>query len=712
MAGRTTLPPDQAIADLVRRLWTADTGEWREDDLAPLAGLPGARLRPVTPDERPWFGTAHLAALYLPLSAPAGADPGATSDAFRHAADVVTGVLGPAGLLGCWGDWAPFDTAPPSWGSPFRRWHRLDRPNSLELSAGEDGPELVLQPKDPTEHWLEKLGESPRPVNAFLAVSPDDPANAGLGFPGYSESEDWDEFSGSLGTFLATLPAVTRALGIELSIPLHAATPGTSGPVTFHLASGDELELALYEHRSPLSDDALARLGWIKESATPSSCDHLYLTEPVSHHSAAYGPGAPGAAALAGLLVDTARAFGIRAPTGLNLHQDADELGGYHARFYALPHGGYRYTHDDVPPPPQPTRADAGEQLTIAEQAHEAGTDEEAAEALTLAAGADAAQRALEAAERYALARTATGDHTKALRYAEVTLGLPAETGYAGLRDADRHRVTGASARARHAYEQLTNHPSFPVRLLARGRLLASARDSGDESTERALLEGRLADIQWDTDSSAALRTLRAAAERGVPSVLFNLGEMLLGNDEIDEARAVFHRVTGLDTGLVCRALYEIGETHARQGDHDEARTWYLRALKAPGEPDTAARAGINETLGLIAKEARDLPEARRRFQAVLATGNPDLRPWAAAHLAEIAYWSDELDTAARYYELTLATGTRDAELVGEAGFRLGGIRRDAGETDLARRCLFRAAESGHTGFARQALTLLDELGG
>ncbi|MBO8194115.1 hypothetical protein ITI46_20980 [Streptomyces oryzae] len=654
--------------------------------------------------------------MHIPLTLSAGADvpAGAKADAFRHAAEVVTGVLGPATLLGCWGDRAPFDTTPPAWGGPFRRWQRPDRPNCLELSAGEDGPELVLQPKDPAEYWLEELGEAARPITAFLAISRDDPTNDGLGFPGFSTTEDWDEFSDALGTFLATLPTVTRALGVELSIPMHAAIPGTSGPITFHLACGDQLELALYENRCLLTDDALTRLGWLKETTLPSACDHLYDgAELVSHHSAAYGPGAPGASSLGDLLVDTAKAFGIKAPTGLNPHYSADDLGGYRARFYALPHGGYRYADDDVPPPPRAPKVDHEQQLTIAAQAYGAGEDDVAAQALARTAGvmaADTAQRALEAAQRYALARAASGDHVGALRYAEVTLRLPVETGPAELRNADRLRATGASPGARHVYEQLADHPAFALRLLARGRLLASAREAGDKPTARALLEGRLGDIQWHADRPTALRTLRSAAETGVPIALFDLGKRLLHDDEIDEARTVFHRVTELDTGLTCRALFKIGETHARQNDHVGAHTWYLHALEAPGEPDTAALAAVNGTLGGTAKAARDLPEARRRFRAVLDTGDPAHRPWAAAHLAEIAYWTGEHDTAARYYELTLATGTRDPELVGEASYRLAEIRRDAGDFELAERCLLRAADSGHPDFTQQARTLLDTL--
>ena len=308
------------------------------------------------------------------------------------------------------------------------------------------------------------------------------------------------------------------------------------------------------------------------------------------------------------------------------------------------------------------------------------------------------------------------GDRPGALRYAEVTLVLPPETGQAELRAADRLRATGEPTRARHRYEQLTDHPSFALSLLACGRLLALYREAGDERAALAVLRGRIADLRWRADEeggdeSSTLSLFRsAAAEADAPVALFDLGKQLVHLGEIDEARTVFHRVTALDTGLACRALYRIGETYARQDDPDEARTWYLRALEAPGEPDTAAFAGINGMLGGRAKAARDLPEARRRYQAVLDTGDPGQRPRAAAHLAEMAYWSGEHDTAARFYEFTLATGTRDAELVGEAGCRLAEIRREAGETDLARRCLLRAADSGHPNYAQQARALLDAL--
>jgi tetratricopeptide (TPR) repeat protein len=225
------------------------------------------------------------------------------------------------------------------------------------------------------------------------------------------------------------------------------------------------------------------------------------------------------------------------------------------------------------------------------------------------------------------------------------------------------------------------------------------------------VLTSRLGLIHFGGNERArALATLRAAASQAEPTALFWLGRVLLWSDEIEEAHEVLTRTAVLNSGFGCRAFYHVGRAHDEAGDIERAQEMYVRAVEHTGNPDHPVRALTMMHLGALAKRRRDWPQARRWFQEVLDAG-PDQNAMAAAHLGEIAYWLNEHDDAIRNYELTLATGTTNAELVGEAAYRLAELHRAGGDVDAAREFLRQASRSGSSYAAKAADLLVAESG-
>ncbi|MQY04971.1 hypothetical protein [Actinomadura macrotermitis] len=337
------------LVDLARRLRAADTGGWREDGVGRLVaglgweragdvvrtGLPSgdARLRPVGKYESDHVRGEEYVGLYVPIAV--AADPAVKADAFRRAAHELTAALGPSPIMGSYGGLSTFYDSTPRWGAPFRRWR--GHPDSLELQAGEAGPELVLFPTDPTENWFwrQRHGEA-YALDGFFGTDRS-AANGGLSIPGMWRTDDWEVFHTTLTCFLRSLPAEVRALGIELSLAMHALIPGTYGPWVFHLAcDADTLELAVFEQEDvDLAKYDLPSLGWTATADAPPSHEHDEFTR-VAYHSGPHRLGEVDGLRLAGLLVETAKAFGIESPQGLSLVDHAQSIDGYHVDFFGL----------------------------------------------------------------------------------------------------------------------------------------------------------------------------------------------------------------------------------------------------------------------------------------------------------------------------------------------------------------------------------------
>ncbi|GAA2422353.1 hypothetical protein GCM10010191_37630 [Actinomadura vinacea] len=387
---------------------------------------------------------------------------------------------------------------------------------------------------------------------------------------------------------------------------------------------------------------------------------------------------------------------------------------------------------DPADPEPVASLADqsARNLLVVAERAHREGRYETATRALTLlgrtgrhVAGELAGRRATELAE--------AGDRAAAMLYVECIAGMlsdPSADMEIGL--ADLYVSAGDPERAREIYERLAGHDDAEVRLVANGRLVPLLRHTGDaagletvtramtgdsaatglDEGDRAFLGSLLGLLQQEQgDDEGAMRTFRAAAESGASSALFSLGQALVDAGEFEEAREVLGRIPDTATRYTRHIAVLLARSHHEERP-DQARELYLRAVQGEGDADARAEALAKMYLGALAKRDRDWPEALRWYRQVIDAGVEGQAPLAAAHLGELAYWLGDRDSAVRYYELTLATGTTKAELVGEAAYRLGEIRHGDGDLDQAARHLRQAVDSGDEGFADQARALLAKI--
>ncbi|AQZ65528.1 Exonuclease SbcC [[Actinomadura] parvosata subsp. kistnae] len=302
-------------------------------------------------------------------------------------------------------------------------------------------------------------------------------------------------------------------------------------------------------------------------------------------------------------------------------------------------------------------------------------------------------------------------------RYFELAGSDP----YTEIEAAGRLAELGETAAARATYERLNEHEDADVRFVAGGRLLELLDSAGDAEAFYDLAERRAGDAdspvpgvfggllgmlqerQGDTETS--LRTLRAAAESGEPTTLSVYAQTLVGAGHVEEGRQVYLRVLEADDGdLAARAMIALGQTYHEE-DAERARAWYRRAVEE-GEGHVGALAAMY--LGALAKQDRNFPEALTWYQRVIDAGDPE-SGMAAAHLGELCYWLGDRDGALRYYELMLEL-TERPELVAEAAFRLGEIRYERGDLELARRLLATAAGTGDPAFAPEAETLLAKI--
>jgi hypothetical protein len=340
---------DEALVELARRLKTAETGGWVETALRELvAGLGWEWRDRVEPLHREHYGPvlstglvtgdAYLRSvrrhmvedyvageeyfgLYVPIDLPQDT-PIAKADAFRRAAEVLTAAFGSSSIMGAYGSPGPFHDVPASWGSPFRRW-RGD-PNSLELRAGEQGPELLLSPSAPVENWYRRQPHDSFALGGFFGTR-NDPANDGLDLPGLWRTDDWDVLATSVAAMLTTFPAEVRALGIGKDIAHLGVWPGA---IHIDIESDPVLRLRMHDFNEPALPKAeLADLGWIAESAT--SADPLF-------HSETYEAGEVDGRRLAQLLVDTAKLGGCKSPHNLFLTDHSQNVGDYWVEYYAL----------------------------------------------------------------------------------------------------------------------------------------------------------------------------------------------------------------------------------------------------------------------------------------------------------------------------------------------------------------------------------------
>ncbi|MFJ7068694.1 hypothetical protein [Streptomyces sp. NPDC101115] len=268
------------------------------------------------------------ARLVLPVSRPAG-DALAQAREFRRVGDALREDLGLPGFVGAHGHRRPpGPRADPRWGRPFMRW-RLGG-TTLELRAGAEGPELVLEPSSTWEVWYQREG------TGFVGVG----QHSGLGIdhPRHEPPGDWEDLGLDLAVLLRTLPAETYALGIAHSMPLYGRIPGTKTPLLFCITSDTRLFLDFteYDVAETARGEHAAALGWPRRESLPPSGLDPRLDGEAPWRTDAGGPGEVDAGAMARLLVRTAIAAGVERPADLLLGGEGEYRPPYEFGFPGL----------------------------------------------------------------------------------------------------------------------------------------------------------------------------------------------------------------------------------------------------------------------------------------------------------------------------------------------------------------------------------------
>ncbi|MFD0366594.1 hypothetical protein [Streptomyces sp. NPDC127114] len=268
------------------------------------------------------------ARLVLPVSRPPG-DALAQAREFRRVGDALREALGLPGFLGAHGHRRPpGPRTDPRWGRPFLRWWRGR--TTLELRAGAEGPELVLEPSSTWEQWYQREG------TGFLGVGQD--SGLGIDHPRHEQPRDWEDLRLSLAVLLRTLPAETYALGIAHSMPLYGRIPGTATPLLFCIASDTRLHLDFteYDVADTARGEHAAALGWSRRESLPPGRPEPRLDGEAPWRTDAGGPGEVDAGAMARLLVRTAIAAGVERPADLLLGGEGEHRPPYEFGFPGL----------------------------------------------------------------------------------------------------------------------------------------------------------------------------------------------------------------------------------------------------------------------------------------------------------------------------------------------------------------------------------------
>ncbi|MFF3069868.1 hypothetical protein ACFVSN_00605 [Kitasatospora sp. NPDC057904] len=283
-----------------------------------VTALPGgdAALVPVDARARPWARSQEYLELVVPVSRPA-AEVHAQVEEFRRVADALRRELGNATYIGGNGRNSPTGhRLAPSWGRPFLRWRR--GATSLELRAGEAGPELVLQASAVWESWYQQGGDGYVGVLQGAGLELDHPRREYAG--------EWDELA--LGGFLQMLPAEVRATGLAQSMPLYGCSIG-DGPLLFAIDCRAGRLLIGYTEAGVAEaarGERAATLGWTPiEETLPS--DHP-LRPQFGCTPWLIDAGGPGGVdgAVADVIVRTARAAGVASASGLRIGGEAEHV--------------------------------------------------------------------------------------------------------------------------------------------------------------------------------------------------------------------------------------------------------------------------------------------------------------------------------------------------------------------------------------------------
>lgn len=291
----------------------AATDEWPRSADGSFRGVAGTGPRGGT--ERLRYAYRGFDGVVVPLSQVTG-DAMAQAREFRRVSDIAQDAIQPASFFG---NYSPAGRASdsPAWGTPYMRWR--GEHTTVELRAGKSGPELV---SGYTEMWEDGYrGAMARKPTGFVgAVAGPD----GIQRAKFSPASDWRGLLEGMTGFLTGLTAELTALGMSLSLGIygrvHFEDGTTDSPMMFDVRCSDRL------HFGYLGPDAAdpAALGWSRTDpqALLDGAGLEHFEAP--WHFDAGGFGVEKAAEAAELIVETAKAAGVREAGDLMLGEEAE----------------------------------------------------------------------------------------------------------------------------------------------------------------------------------------------------------------------------------------------------------------------------------------------------------------------------------------------------------------------------------------------------
>lgn len=222
----------------------------------------------------------------------------------------------------------------------------------------------------------------------------------------------------------------------------------------------------------------------------------------------------------------------------------------------------------------------------------------------------------------------------------------------------------GATERAREAFAEVADTKGADAEL-------------ADESRVRA------AEIDLEADERERARTLLLKVEhpRQVGRARYLVGQSWLADGDLQRARAAFDAVVALgeDEPLFTDALYAAGETAQRAGDHAAAVERLERMIAAAPGHASALRARLLLGESLV-REGRSA-DAVGQLEAFLAGADGEesaVRARGHLWLGRALAARDQHASAEAAY--AKATELSEGEIAAEASYRIGEVRREAGD--------------------------------
>ncbi|MET9243860.1 tetratricopeptide repeat protein [Nonomuraea sp. NPDC003709] len=230
-------------------------------------------------------------------------------------------------------------------------------------------------------------------------------------------------------------------------------------------------------------------------------------------------------------------------------------------------------------------------------------------------------------------------------------------------------------------------------------------RLSADDITLPVLMT--IADHFYATQDSGHCRQwLTRAAISGHPDsprAMYNLGILHEEQGQVEEAREWFLRaVESGHQDSAPQAMVVLGIVENEQGRTQKAGEWFLRAAES-GHAEYAPKAMVN--LGVIEGTQGPTDEAYRWLVRAVEAGHPEHAAAAMIHLGLLEARRERVEEARRWWANAVESGHPDS--APRAMEHLGMLEADHDQVDQAREWFVRAAETNHPEYASEAMVNL-----